>query len=251
MELRNILLRVLVMVLFLTALLFTIRFCTRSVTDLRRSLEGDGNLIRYEHVPEHPFSHLKVQGNTEVFIRQSDMALITIEADSNLIPHLQLGHDDETLVFGRPHRLKMARPVRLLVSVPDLDKITIEGAANLDITDTFRTDGLWVEIHGAGMADLTLSVHHFKGSISGAGEIKLAGEALVASNTINGAGKVAATNFITADQEVEVNGAGSAHVSVTDRLKATINGTGLIEYHGDPTVTPKINGIGQIRPARR
>jgi len=250
MELRKIFLRVLIMVLFLTALLFTVRFCTRSSSDLRRSLEGDGNRIRHEYYPERPFSHLKVQGNTEVFIRQMDTPMIVIEADSNLISHLEIKYEGDMLVFSRPHRLKMAHPVRLLISVPDLDRLTVEGAATLEITDTFRTESFWVDIHGAGMVDMTLLVQTFRSSISGAGEIKLAGKAHTANNTINGAGKLSSINFITAEHEVEVNGAGSACVYAHESLIATINGTGLIEYSGNPTVTPTINGIGKIRPQR-
>lgn len=249
MEIRKIILRILIMAIFLAAILFTVRFCDNVSTGLRRTIKGDGNIIRKKIDTEAPFTAIRLNGSVNAWIRQAAVPKIEIIADSNLLPYIHAEFDDETLVIEQKRNLHLSAPARILISVPDLKSVTVEGAAEIRIPDTLQTKRFNLDIKGAAMADLLLKCEHVTTSISGAGEIRLSGRSKKAVSKINGAGNLSAPNFIVRHHEISLNGAGKASVTATETIDATINGTGVIEYYGNPKVYPEINGIGKIRPA--
>ena len=249
MEIRKIVLRLIIMALFLAAILFTVRFCDKVSSGLRKTIQGDGNIIRKEMEAETPFTAIKINGSVNAWIRQAPVPKIEIIGDSNLLQYIYLEFDDETLTIRQKRNLHLSEPAKLLISVPDLEMVTVEGAAEIRIPDTLFASHFTLDIKGAAMAELLLNCNLVTSTISGAGEIRLSGISDVAVSKINGAGKLSAGKLIVKDHEVFLNGAGKALVTATETINATINGTGVIEYYGNPKVIPKINGIGKIRPA--
>ena len=238
------------MALFLTAILFSVRFCNRLLSPSAvKSLRGDGNVIRKEQPVEAPFSALSVSGSVNVYVRQDSRAKIEVIADSNLIPFIDMAYDEEVLKIRQRRNLHFSEPVKVLVTTPFLTGIEIEGAAEINIADTLKVDQFRLDIKGAAMADIVVDCRHLSAGISGAGEIRLRGRAERSDMEIKGAGRLMAREFIAASQLVKVNGAGTAYVYATDTLEAIINGTGVIEYGGSPHLIPTIKGIGKIRAA--
>jgi hypothetical protein len=249
MELSKILLRIVMLLLVVAAVLFAIRFCDSNVVRPWGGRKGDGNIIRREVPVEAPFSAIRVSGSVNVFFRQDATPKIEIVADSNLVEYISFDFDEETLEIRQKMNLRVTAPVQLLISGPDLRRVTVDGAAEVHIQDTLYTDDFTLDIRGAAMARLVLSCRQLNTIISGAGEIQVKGEAETAVSNINGAGKFTATQLKTSRHKVVLSGAGSAYVTAKDTLGATINGAGLVEYHGTPVVNQKINGVGKIRQA--
>jgi len=247
MELSKIIWRIVVMVLFLGAILFAVRFCDHTFSSLQKEIRGDGNVIRKEIPVEAPFTTLVLEGSVNAFIRQGSNPTIEIITDSNLLEHIALDYADEVLTFRHSKKLLFSSPVQLLITVPDLHKVVVEGAVELQIPDTLHTERFELEIKGAAMAKLLLNCRELKSTISGAGEVRIGGKADKAVTVISGAGKFRAKELFALDHTVTLNGAGSAYVHAENLLKATINGAGVIEYSGSPVVTQKINGVGKIR----
>jgi hypothetical protein len=249
MELSKIILRIVMLLLVVSAVLFAVRFCDNNLTRVGKSRAGDGNIIRREVPVEASFSSIRVSGSVNVFFRQDATPKIEIVADSNLLEYITFDFDEETLEIRQKMNLRFSKAAQLLISAPDLTKIIVDGAAEVHIQDTLYTDYFTLDIRGAAMARLLLSCRQLNTIISGAGEIQVKGEAESAVSNINGAGKLTATQLKTARHTVVLSGAGSAYVTAKDTLDATINGAGLVEYHGNPVVNQKINGVGKIRQA--
>ncbi|MFO7722707.1 MAG: head GIN domain-containing protein [Bacteroidales bacterium] len=249
MELSKIILRIVMLLLVVAAILFAVRFCDNNLTRIGKSKAGDGNVIRREMHVEAPFTAIRVSGSVNVFYRQDATSKIEIVVDSNLLEYIEIEIDEETLEIRQKMNLRFTTPVKLLVSAPDLRKITVDGAAEVHIPDTLYTDHFTLDIRGAGMAKLLLDCNQLSTVISGAGEIQAKGRADRAISQINGAGKLTATRLITKTHKITMSGAGSAYITAIDSLDATINGAGLIEYHGNPVINQDINGVGKIRPA--
>lgn len=251
MELPKLVIRTILIVLFIVSILFTIRFCSRFVSHPSdKGVTGDGNVIRKE-VSAAPFSSLEISGSVNVYIRQADNQKIEIIADSNLIQFIEISNDEEILIIRQRRNLHLSKPAKVLISTPYLSAIELEGAAEINITDTLRTDNFRLEIEGAAMARLLLECRYVTAKISGAGEIEIGGRAEKAKTTIKGAGRLSAKQFIVGEHEVTVDGVGNAYVHATDILTATLKGAGMIEYSGNPQVIPTIKGVGKIRPASK
>ena len=128
---------------------------------------------------------------------------------------------EPAVVVGSGRVRNEARPVA------GVDAVQFVGAGTLAISQG-SAEGLTVDLRGAA-------------------RVTLGGQADTQRVAIAGAGTYQAGAFTTRETVVEINGAGTALVNASERLRAAINGVGTVEYLGDPTVERTINGLGTVR----
>jgi len=86
-------------------------------------------------------------------------------------------------------------------------------------------------------------------TITGAGSITLKGRATSETIEIDGAGSVHNFDLVSSTCFATISGAGSIEVTVMNELSATIAGSGVITYSGNPSsIQQTIAGTGVIRP---
>ncbi|MEP6559848.1 MAG: DUF2807 domain-containing protein, partial [Nakamurella sp.] len=65
--------------------------------------------------------------------------------------------------------------------------------------------------------------------------------------TVTGSGHYNGSTLVTAQTEVDLNGSGDASVNATDRLSATVSGSGNVTYSGNPAqVSKNVSGSGDV-----
>ena len=177
------------------------------------------------------FTGLELDGGNNVVVqvgpaRQS----VVVHADSNLLRRVTTRVRAGRLAIGTtPGNLSAKRPMYVVVTVPSLDRIELQGAGNISVS-------------GINSERLTVT-------LSGAGNIDAAGAATKLDVTIGGAGNALLQGLIARDARAALSGQGSIMVTATRSLDASISGTGAIHYRGDPSrVTRRISGSGTIGP---
>jgi len=86
-------------------------------------------------------------------------------------------------------------------------------------------------------------------TIDGSGVVTLEGSTDSLRVSIPGSGNVRADELTTLDAAVTIYGSGEAQVNAIETLDASIAGAGSITYLGDPEVSRRITGPGEIREA--
>ncbi len=108
-----------------------------------------------------------------------------------------------------------------------LSKLTLNGAQKVDITE-LAAKNFHLAVNGAGKSSLLGQVEHF-------------------SVSLNGAAQVDASALESQTGKVKVNGSGLVRLNVSSELDAKVNGSGRIEYIGEPkSLEAKVNGSGSI-----
>jgi len=194
---------------------------------LYRELAGSGNVISEDRDVEG-FDKVELAGIGNLIIQQGNEEYLTIEAEDNLVSNIttKVSGNKLTIGFERGIMLVPTKQLNYHLTVKDLNSISLSGAGVINCPD-FNTDSLKV-------------------SISGAGSTEIAGSVGKQDIVLSGAGSYIAKDFISKECIVNIRGAGSATVNVTDSLNATITGVGSINYIGDPDVTFKRLGVGNI-----
>ncbi|EPI6794948.1 GIN domain-containing protein [Vibrio vulnificus] len=99
-------------------------------------------------------------------------------------------------------------------------------------------DGYMFELANGSLTKLTLN---------GAGKSSLLGQVEHLSVSLNGAAQVDASALESQTGKVKVNGSGLVRLNVSSELNAKVNGSGRIEYIGEPkSLEAKVNGVGSI-----
>lgn len=134
--------------------------------------------------------------------------------------------------------------------VPSLTAITVSGSGDV-VGDQVTGDQPRVEVSGSGNARLTgLDASSTEVTLSGSGDLTLNGTADMQRVDISGSGEYDGDGLTTRETTASVGGSGSAHVRATERLSASVSGSGAITYSGNPAqVSRDVSGSGEIEPA--
>lgn len=189
---------------------------------------GSGNIVSQVR-PVGSFNAIVVTNFASVSVTQDSTESLRIEADDNIINIVTTTVAGGTLSVGLPAGSYSNVTVRVYASMRTVVRLESSGAAEFQSVGDIHTDAMTCHI-------------------SGAGTIRLTGSATTQTVEITGAGSVNNFGFTTARSTALVTGSGNIEVHATERLDATITGTGSILYTGNPVIVNKsITGIGTIQ----
>jgi len=181
-----------------------------------------------------PFTSIELRGAARLDVLVGEAQSVVVEADEDSLQALSTTvHGKQLVIDTRDRGFWMREGERhVRITVPTLERVALNGAAS-------------GSVHGlsGGSAALILS---------GAGEFEASGtvERLVAN--VNGAGNMDLAHLVAGDAKVVVNGTGNIQVQASERLDATVNGVGNIEYVGRPRdLNTAIHGVGSIEQSDR
>lgn len=193
-----------------------------------RGVKGSGQTVS-ELRSISGFKSVDVGGVFQVEITAQKEFAVEVEADDNLLPLVKTEIRGGTLHIEMDKKVHTSNPLRVRISLPDIDHLDVSGAANVTVNDLKNT-GLSVDS-------------------SGASKIKIAGETAKLTIDVSGATKVDAENLKAENATLEASGASHIDVNVSGRLNANASGASKISYSGSPTsVEKKASGASKVSP---
>jgi hypothetical protein len=193
----------------------------------RPGVKGDG-VIKTTNHPIADFSALVVSGGYKITWSSGKPAL-TITTDQNLLPLIKTTVSGNTLQIDSEGTLAPTKGITITLSSSSLADVQLNGAVELTASQ--------------------LSGHDLKLESNGAADISVAGSITNLEATLSGACRLNAKALKTQSATVTLNGASYGDVTVTETLNASISGTGMLTYSGNPkSVEKNVSGVGSIRP---
>ena len=220
--------------------------------DLRGGVPGSG-VIRSEARQLPGFTGLSIDYPVEIVVRQGPSQSVTVEADDNLLPQLELRVSGGTLYIENNvpewnRRVNPTRAVRIDITVSSLDRVDFPGAGSL-LVENFETDQMSIFASGVGEVVFHgLNAGHLEISLSGAGNIEADGTAESLDLDISGVGGFSGEDLTIQSAQVDISGAGSASLWVVQHLEVEISGVGSVSYYGSPSVERSVSGLGSVDP---
>lgn len=228
-------------------MLFLPLLITSCDEDIFPGITGEGNIIT-ETLMLDDFTGFINASSADIYITQGDVQEVVIEAQENIIDNLEVDvNDDGYWKIKYDRWVRRAKPVKIYITVPDLDKVVVDGSGGVFGETAFDGLGnLELIISGSGSMDLEFTSETLELVISGSGSFDLSGESQEMDAVISGSGDVRAFDLATERAEFRISGSGSGHLSVSDHLKAMISGSGDIYYRGTPEMDIHISGSGSV-----
>ncbi len=194
--------------------------------------EGSGRVIR-ESREVGSFQEIAFEGNGRLIIEQGENEALIIEAEDNVLSHIESEVRGGRLEIGFTSRrweniLRPTKPIRYMLTVRDLQRLSLLGVGEIDIRE-LRTQALGITLSGAGTIEASGEVDRLEVNVSGAGSLE-AGD-------------------LRADEvDINLSGAGNAEVWAIESLRVNITGLGRVSYYGDPDVRQSVSGLGELNP---
>jgi hypothetical protein len=192
-------------------------------------LRGSGTVRNYE-LNVDSFDEISLIGPVNLRIKQGNTPSLNVDAEPEMFSELsysvkngllEIGYKDNVTCFETNHG------VWINATVPDIRMIEQSGEGDI------ISDGL-------------LSLSQLMIRTSGIANISLSGQ--VDQQMIESSGIVTVQNFnfSTRQTSIEVSGTGDIEVSCTEKLDIDVDGSAVIYYVGNPTITQKSSGSIEI-----
>ncbi len=193
---------------------------------------------------------VELHASFDVYISEGSPAGVRIEAEENIIPHIEMHVVNGILNIEEEDnvRLRPRKPVKIYITSPGYSKIQVHSSGNIigqtKITNDTKLD---LSVSGSGELKLDVDAPEIEANVSGSGEVHLSGDTKKFSGDVTGSGEIKAINLRSEEADLQVSGSGSIDVNASVKLDANISGSGDVRYKGDPTVNKNVSGSGDIR----
>jgi hypothetical protein len=247
-------------VLFLLPSLACGSFVTNTVT-------GSGDIVtRTFNVAG--FDRITLAGSGTVFVEQGQTESLSVQADDNIIAVLDIRVRGNELVLGvqRGFDIQPSQSITYNLTVRDLSGLRLSGSGTFEVgaleaiqlqvslpgsgdinVESLTADELDVDLAGSGNIRLEdLRVKTTDTSLQGSGDIELEGHAIEETVTVSGSGNYWAGNLQTDAANVSIPGSADVIVWVTGELEVRVNGSGTVQYYGEPLINQSGLGSGKV-----
>lgn len=189
-------------------------------------LRGSG-VVKDETREIDSFEALNAGGFYFITVECGKEPSLEITGDDNIIPLIATEVRGNTLHIWNRKSVSPKQRIKIMVTTRNLSSIDASGASSISVKNIDNST--------------------FEVNASGAGKLKLAGQAGDLRMILSGAVNIDATRLKAEDVDVQISGASNADVYAVESLRAEISGVGNIDYYGTPkTVKRRISGLGSI-----
>ena len=189
-------------------------------------IEGSGNIVSEDRKLNN-FQSINLLGSIDIDINYSDATSCTVVGDNNIIEHVKTEVINDKLKISIDKSYSSTKALVVNLSVLNVKELSVSGSGNIKFKN-YKHDSLSLKISGSG-------------DIVGNGNV----ESL--TGKINGSGDLLLRELHSKSANIYINGSGDAEVWVSDTMVGEINGSGDIDFYGNPeNIKSKINGSGEI-----
>lgn len=177
------------------------------------------------------FSRVRVSGAMDLVVTRGPTTPVEVSGDDNILPHLRIEVDGETLVVEPRHGISPRSPIVVRASTPSLEGIEVSGASCVSVHDLHSNS---LEIDASGASDVRVRGHSVRVVVES-----------------SGASDVDLSELVTRTAEVEASGASDIDVHAEEELHAHVSGAASVRNHGGGAVVGNVSGAGSLSPRRR
>ncbi|MBK0378150.1 head GIN domain-containing protein [Mucilaginibacter segetis] len=197
------------------------------------------------------FNAVSVAGSFDVYITQGSSESVKVEAPSDVIDRIITEVDGGVLKIYTKNNTHFNwgknRKMVIYVALKDVKDISLAGSGDIFFKDGLRAPSLSLKLAGSGDITGKLDVNKLESSIAGSGDITLTGRAQNSSIRVVGSGDYTANSLTTVTAAVSIAGSGDARVNVSEKLDASVMGSGDVHYTGSvKNISTSKSGSGSI-----
>jgi hypothetical protein len=215
------------------------------------SITGSGDVVtREEEITD--FQEVSISHSFEVDITQGDSFSVVIQVDDNIVKHLEVVKQGDTLRIGlKPGRSYNVRSATLQaeVTMPELRRLDLSGGSDATLTGFKSTAALDVDLSGASSLRGDIEAGDARFDLSGGSDLTLTGSAQDVTIDASGSSELDLADFPVADVDVHASGSSNVTLNLGGRLDVDASGASHVIYLGSPTLGKiDTSGSSTVRP---
>jgi hypothetical protein len=191
-------------------------------------------------------------GSFDVVLKQGNTEGVRVEADAEVINEIVTEVRNGTLLIHSKNTHNWGnfwnnRKITIYVTAKSLNSVALTGSGSLKMENEFIADKIQLKLSGSGDFEGKINVKTVEVMISGSGDFNVAGKADESTIALSGSGDFDGNRLITKSTAIRISGSGDANIYASEKIDASVSGSGDIHYSGHPKSVSKIaRGSGDI-----
>lgn len=231
-------------------------------------LEGQGP-IKTQTISMDEFSGINVSGSIDVKVQPGETQNVQLRGNENIFPFLNRRVFNDTWdIYLEDVDCSRNYVLEVLITSPYIDTYIVNGSGDIDVvafdslenltlavrgSGDISCSGMFnvrektnIEIDGSGNIQVGANTQTITTKIDGSGNVEVTGLADLQVVMIEGSGDYYGFDLQSTLCDVTIDGSGDTEVNVQEVLNVTIEGSGNVYYKGDPSITEKGDGSGEV-----
>jgi hypothetical protein len=212
-----------------------------------RFTTGSGNIVTDKRSVGN-FSGISVSEGIEVEVKIGPVTEVTVEADDNIIKHIETRVKGSTLriEIDDLHNLSDVH-TKVYITTPDLNNIWASSSAEVKVLDVLAGKER-LSFHASSSGDIKADIDapEVEVEASSAGSINLRGKTRNYDAQASSGAEIKTFDLLSENTKVQVSSGASAMVHASISLNASASSGGSITYHGAAEATRSESSGGSI-----
>lgn len=195
------------------------------------------------------YDKVSASGSFNIELVSGKEGTITITGDENIINHIVTEVDGNELKVYFEKNLSYNYKQEITITIPfeEISEVSFAGSGNLNGKDAINANAFEAKMTGSGNYTLEINAKNVDAKLAGSGNLKLLGTTDELEAKTAGSGDLNCSKLSALNADITVAGSGSLEVNCTNNLKASVAGSGNIQYKGKPkTIDKSVTGSGDI-----
>jgi hypothetical protein len=194
------------------------------------------------------FDRIDANDALNITILQGNTFSIHADGDRRNLDDLQVYKSGTTLVLRYSHYEKRQYGTSISITMPEILGCDFSSAVNAQLSGFTDISQFDLSLSGGSLAQLNIEATHINFLISGASQLRIAGQGETLNGTISGASLLSAFNYPAMNAKLIVTGASNGKVTISQQLEVNASGASLIVYRGNPQLKIDASGESIIKP---
>jgi hypothetical protein len=236
-----------ILIHYLLAIALTLVSHNKSFAQFKK-VKGSGNVTTKSHTTSD-YHKVDVFGFMNVQLEKGTEGTIRVTTDENIHEYVSVKSNEGVLKIKIKSNVNISTKKGIHITVPfkDLDNVSLTGSGDILTKNQIKSDQFEAEVTGSGDMILDIDVNRLDAKLTGSGDLKITGTATDLEIKVTGSGDFDGGSLISQNVEAYVSGSGDASVVAKNSIKARFNGSGDIDYSGNPSKSNnKVMGSGNI-----
>jgi len=200
------------------------------------SVEGNGNVTKEDKFFKEKIDVVKVSNGLELYLIESKVQIVSIEADENLQQHIITDLVDGVLHIKTDKNIKNAKSKKITIAFVDLDGIESSSGATVKSLSNLLTKDLFVKASSGSQMDLSLFARELIVESSSGSTINLRGQARNFNSKASSGSSIDARELESIYCTSKASSGANITLHIIRSLDAKASSGGSIKYYGEPEV---------------
>ncbi|WP_369048724.1 head GIN domain-containing protein [Tenacibaculum sp. UWU-22] len=209
-----------------------------------KTIKGNGEITTQSRSTTG-YNKIDIGGSFDVMLIDGKEGEITIKGEENIIPYIITEVNHETLTVKSKENTNIKPTKKIVVTIPfkEIKALSLGGSSNVEVKKLIKGKVMSFAIGGSGSITAVVETTMVRTAIGGSGNINLSGKTDELKSSVAGSGNIKAYNLEADAVKASVAGSGDIKISVKNKIKASLVGSGNIYYKGNPT-NIAVNSVG-------